>query len=230
MEDDWEEEQLAPIDLKLHEPPKLKWEDEDVDEDDVKDSWEEEDEPAPAPAAPVVKTTEKAPKKPSEKATEKKGKKVEQEKEKEEPLDPLAEKLRQQRLVEEADYKATKELFGGGNDEKNLDTFIPKSETDFLEYAELISHRLRAFEKSYHYMGLLKNVMRISMTSLKGADAKDIASSVTAIANEKIKAEKEANAGKKKTGGKKKQLTVDKPDEDFVAADRYDALDDYDFM
>jgi hypothetical protein len=38
------------------------------------------------------------------------------------------------------------------------------------------------------------------MTSLKGADAKDIASSVTAIANEKIKAEKEANAGKKKTG------------------------------
>ena len=38
------------------------------------------------------------------------------------------------------------------------------------------------------------------MTSLKGADAKDIASSITAIANEKIKAEKETNAGKKKTG------------------------------
>lgn len=42
--------------------------------------------------------------------------------------------------------------------------------------------------------------MRLSMTSLKGADAKDVASSITAIANEKIKAEKEANAGKKKTG------------------------------
>lgn len=51
-------------------------------------------------------------------------------------------------------------------------------------------------------MGLLKAVMRLSMTSLKGADAKEIASSVTAIANEKIKAEKEATAGKKKTGGK----------------------------
>ena len=49
-------------------------------------------------------------------------------------------------------------------------------------------------------MGLLKAVMRLSMTSLKGADAKEVASSVTAIANEKIKAEKEANAGKKKTG------------------------------
>ncbi|NP_001351830.1 eukaryotic translation initiation factor 3 subunit J-like [Cicer arietinum] len=224
MEDDWEEEQFAPIDLKLQEPTKLKWEDEDVDEDDVKESWEDEEESTPAPAAPAVKTTEKAPKKPAEK----KGKKVEPVKE--EPLDPVAEKLRQQRLVEEADYKSTKELFGGSNDEKNLDTFIPKSESDFVEYAELISHRLRPFEKSYHYMGLLKAVMRLSMTSLKGADAKDIASSVTAIANEKIKAEKEANAGKKKTGGKKKQLNVDKPDEDFVAADRYDALDDFDFM
>ncbi|XP_058779415.1 uncharacterized protein LOC131653324 [Vicia villosa] len=227
MEDDWEEEKLAPIEHKLQEP-KLKWEDEDVDEDEIKDSWEDDDEPAPAPAAPAVKATEKAPKKSSEKATDKKGKKVEPVKE--EPLDPLAEKLRQQRLVEEADYKSTKELFGGAPDEKNIDTFIPKSESDFLEYAELISHRLRAFEKSYHYMNLLKSVMRISMTSLKGADAKDIASSVTAIANEKIKAEKESNASKKKTGGKKKQLNVDKPDEDFVAADRYDALDDFDFM
>lgn len=54
------------------------------------------------------------------------------------------------RLIEEADYKATKELFSGGKekDEKNLDTFIPKSESDFLEYAELISHKLRAFEVS----------------------------------------------------------------------------------
>ncbi|PWA67285.1 hypothetical protein CTI12_AA320380 [Artemisia annua] len=51
-------------------------------------------------------------------------------------------------------------------------------------------------------MGLLKNVMRSSMTSLKAADAKEIASSVTAIANEKLKAEKEAVAGKKKTDGR----------------------------
>ncbi|XP_027358659.1 eukaryotic translation initiation factor 3 subunit J-like [Abrus precatorius] len=225
--DDWEDEHIAPLDLTSKDQSKNKWDDEDVDENDVKESWEDEDEPAPAPAAPAVKTTEKAPKKSSDKATEVKGKKVEPVKE--EPLDPIAEKLRQQRLVEEADYKSTKELFGGGRDDKNLDTFIPKSETDFLEYAELISHRLRPFEKSYHYIGLLKAVMRLSMTSLKGADAKDIASSITAIANEKIKAEKEANAGKKKTGGKKKQLNVDKPDEDFIT-DRYDALDDYDFM
>ncbi|KAH7528830.1 hypothetical protein FEM48_Zijuj05G0114400 [Ziziphus jujuba var. spinosa] len=145
------------------------------------------------------------------------------------PLDPVAEKLRQQRLVEEADYKSTKELFGKRGDEKTLDNFIPKSESDFLEYAELISHKLRAFEKSYHYIALLKAVMRLSMTSLKAADAKEVSSSITAITNEKLKAEKEANAGKKK-GAKKKQLHVDKPDDDFVGDPSYDVLDDYDFM
>lgn len=55
-------------------------------------------------------------------------------------------------------------------------------------------------QKSFHYIGLLKSVMRLSMTSLKATDAKDVASSITAIANEKLKLEKEANAGKKKTG------------------------------
>ncbi|XP_052195776.1 uncharacterized protein LOC127803533 isoform X3 [Diospyros lotus] len=133
------------------------------------------------------------------------------------------------RLVEEADFKSTRDLFGGRGDEKTLDNFIPKSESDFLEYAELISHKLRPYEKRFHYIQLLKDVIRLSMMSLKAADAKEVASSVTAIANEKLRAEKEANAGKKKTGGKKKQLLVDKPDDDVVV-DGYDGYDDFDFM
>lgn len=223
--EDWEDEQIPPLISKA--VAKSKWDDEDVDESDVKESWEDDDEPAPAPPMKPPEKAEKAPSKPASKAPGKKGKTTEEQKE--EVLDPVAEKLRQQRLVEEADYKSTKELFGKGDDEKNLDNFIPKSESDFTEYAELISHRLRPHEKSYHYIGLLKAVMRLSMTSLKAADAKDVASSITAIANEKLKAEKEAAAGKKKTGGKKKQLHVDRPDDD-LAVDTYDALDDYDFM
>ncbi|RRT76395.1 hypothetical protein B296_00023254 [Ensete ventricosum] len=73
------------------------------------------------------------------------------------------------------------------------------------------------------------SVMRLSMTSLKAADAKEIAAVVTVIANEKLKAEKEANAGKKKQGTKKKQLHVDRADDDY-AAGGYDDVDDYDFM
>ncbi|XP_039067134.1 eukaryotic translation initiation factor 3 subunit J-like isoform X1 [Hibiscus syriacus] len=192
--EDWEDE-IPPIPTKAL--PKSKWDDEDVDDTDIKDSWEDEEEPPPL-QQPVAKAPEeKAPKKPAVKATEKKGKAVEVAKE--ESLDPVAEKLRQQRLVEEADYKSTTELFAKKGDDKTLDNFIPKSESDFLEYAELISHKLRPYEKSYHYIALLKAVIRLSVTSLKAADTKDIASSITAIANEKLKAEKEATS-KKKTG------------------------------
>ncbi|KAL3624939.1 hypothetical protein CASFOL_031607 [Castilleja foliolosa] len=115
------------------------------------------------------------------------------------PLDPVEEKLCQQRLVEEADYKSTAELFGKMGDEKTLDNFIPKSESDFTEYAELVAHKLRRYEKSYYYIGLLKAAMRLSMVSLKGSDAKDVAVSITAIANEKIKLEKEVYALEKNT-------------------------------
>ncbi|KAJ4902631.1 Translation initiation factor eIF3 subunit [Raphanus sativus] len=225
--DDWETEEFQPTPAKVE--LKSNWDDEDVEEDvdenDIKDSWEEEeeDDDEPTPAA-VVKPAPK-------KAVEKKGKSVEappREPSKDEPFDPIADKLRMQRLVEEADYEATAELFGAKTDEKAVDVFIPKSESDFLEYAEMISRKLVPYEKSFHYIGLLKAVMRLSVANMKAADVKDVASSVSAIGNEKLKAEKEAAAGKKKTG-KKKQLHVDKPDDDLVSGP-YGAMDDDDFM
>ncbi|XP_074309069.1 uncharacterized protein LOC141643699 [Silene latifolia] len=221
--EDWEDEPVAQL-LKKAEP-RSSWDDEDLDDNDVKESWEDEEEPEPAPAP--VKVPEKPAKKAGNKDDAKKG--IEVAVETEAPLDPIAEKLRQQRLVEEADYKATTELFAKKGDDKTLDNFIPKSESDFVEYAEMVSHKLRPYEKSFHYLGLLKAVMRLSMSSLKAADAKDVASSVTAIANEKLKAEKEANAGKKKAGAKKKQLHIDKPDDDVVIA-AYDDADEFEFM
>ncbi len=56
-----------------------------------------------------------------------------------------------------------------------------------------------AMQKSFHYMTLLRALMRHAVSSLKAADAKEVASSMTVIANEKLKAEKDATAGKKKT-------------------------------
>ncbi|MBA0626442.1 hypothetical protein Godav_004109 [Gossypium davidsonii] len=50
------------------------------------------------------------------------------------------------RLVEEADYKSKIELFSKKGDNKTFDNFIPKFESDFVEYAELISHKLRPYE------------------------------------------------------------------------------------
>ncbi|XP_006646806.1 eukaryotic translation initiation factor 3 subunit J-A-like [Oryza brachyantha] len=230
--EDWDSEDFQPAAPGAKaETLKSKWDDEDVEEEDVKESWEEEEEEKPKPP-PVEKTAPK----PSGKGAVKKGKQqasTSTEVVQDEALDdPALEKLRQQRLVEEADFKSTTELFGKKDgSEKSLETFIPKSESDFAEYAELIANKLRPYEKSFHYMALLKNVMRLSMTSLKGADAKDISSSITAIANEKIKAEKEAAAGKKKQGTKKKQLQMENKDDDFIPGrGNFDDPDEYDFM
>lgn len=228
---DWEEEDFEPAPPSLvSNKPKNQWDDEDVDDENVKESWDDEEEPVQQETKPqqVVEIT----------ATKTGGKgamKNEQQLEAKKVeitndvlADPVAEKLRQQRLVEEADYKSTAELFAKKGDERTLDNFIPKSENDFLEYAELISHKILPYEKSFHYLGLLKAVIRLSMASLKVADAREISSSITAIANEKLKAEKEANAGKKKQGAKKKQLHVDRAEDDYATAGGYD--DDYDFM
>ncbi|XP_009418137.2 uncharacterized protein LOC103998400 [Musa acuminata AAA Group] len=225
---DWEEEDFEPAPPGLiSNQPKGQWDDEDVEDENVKESWEDEEVPVQAPkletkaAKPGHKGAGEREKLPEAKRSEIANEVL---------ADPIAEKLRQQRLVEEADYKSTAELFAKKGVEKTLDSFIPKSESDFLEYALLLSHKICPYEKSFHYIGLLKDVVRLSMTSLKAADAKEVASSVTAIANEKLKAEKEANAGKKKQGTKKKQLHVDKAEDDYGTAGRYDDMDDYDFM
>ncbi|KAG8480882.1 hypothetical protein CXB51_025571 [Gossypium anomalum] len=125
---------------------------------------------------PVAKASEeKAPKKPASKATEKKGKSIEVAKQ--EPLDPVAEKLRNK---------------GEFNSLLFLSWFCSDEVPKLPKYILLM-------QKSFHYIALLKAVIRLSVTSLKAADTKDIASSITAIANEKLKAEKETTS-KKKTG------------------------------
>eukprot|EP00250_Pteridium_aquilinum_P013856 c21615_g1_i1 orf=411-1076(-) len=221
MDDDWESEDFVPQAPVIgREQPKSQWDDEDVPEEEgVKESWEEEEKPKPVktPAPPKSKEVKKV-------AIETKKVLTPEE----DAAEKLKEKLRQQRLVEEADYRSTAELFGKGNGDHSLDAFIPNSESDFIEYAELLAQKLRPYEKSFQYLTLLKAVMRHAMTSLKAADAKDVASSVSVIANEKLKAEKDAT-GKKKTGAKKKQLLVDKPDEDNVL-NAYDDVDEDDFM
>lgn len=59
---------------------------------------------------------------------------------------------------------------------------------------------MRHVQKSYHYIPMLKTFLRKATASLPSKDTKDLGTSVSAIANEKLKQEKEATAGKKKTG------------------------------
>jgi len=124
MEDNWESEDFVPaIPFAAKENPKSVWDEEDVEDEEVNESWEDEDQPAPV-STPEPETFAAKPEK--KKVSEGKGKnskvedgsksseikrkgaKIEDEK----LADPLAEKLCQQRLVEGADYQSTAELFG----------------------------------------------------------------------------------------------------------------------
>lgn len=61
------------------------------------------------------------------------------------------------RLVEEADFQNTSELFGGKlKGGPSFEDFIPTSEDDFLEYAELLAQKIRPFEVEYLQSHLLE--------------------------------------------------------------------------
>ncbi|CAI5507241.1 unnamed protein product [Closterium sp. Naga37s-1] len=195
MSDDWDAEDFEP-------PPVV------VAKEPVKSSWEdEEEEEEEAPASTTTASAKPKGEKKKKKKADDKGKGKEKEEEEEEVddgvlADPVAEKLRQQRLVEESDFKATKELFGGKKKEaeRSLDDFLPKSEADFNEFADLIAARITPHSKSFHYVALIKSILRKVEAPLVGKDAKEISAAAAVIANEKLKAEKEAEKGKKKGG------------------------------
>uniref|UniRef100_J3M8H7 Eukaryotic translation initiation factor 3 30 kDa subunit n=1 Tax=Oryza brachyantha TaxID=4533 RepID=J3M8H7_ORYBR len=92
-----------------------------------------------------------------------------------------------------------------------IEKFVPNSEEEFAEYAERIARDLlRPYEKRYHYIGLMKAMNRLAVASLTPGNIKEIVSSMSTAANEKLRSEKAADAGKKKPGQKKKRLRVKK--------------------
>ena len=54
--------------------------------------------------------------------------------------DPVAEKARRQKLVEQADLEAAKELFGTDGAEVDLSTYNPKSEKEFTKFGLSLIH------------------------------------------------------------------------------------------
>lgn len=146
------------------------------------------------------------------------------------PLDdPIAEKLRQQRLVEEADFAAAQELFGANID---LDAMQPKSAKDFDDFATaLVNKYLAPHAKSAHYKSLVKAVAKAAIKPLDLQQTKDIETAVAGMRSDKVK-EKAAADAAKKLAGKKKTLNVGRSG-GSAGLDDYkfdDPLDDDDFM
>lgn len=128
-----------------------------------------------------------------------------------EPLDdPIAEKLRRQRLVEEADLQSAKELFGSarGATALALDTFEPKSLKDHEELARQVTQQyLLPHSKNQHYKTLLKALIKAACGPVALPEVKDLETCIAGIKSDKIKEEKAAKEAKK-VAGKKKNVNV----------------------
>ena len=84
-------------------------------------------------------------------------------------------------MVEQADYAATKELFGdyGG---VNLDTFLPKSVKDFDDYASTVAMRfIVGHKESKNYKAFLKALVKYACEPLPSTEVKDIETSLAGV-------------------------------------------------
>eukprot|EP00033_Pygsuia_biforma_P000353 GCRY01000426.1.p1 GENE.GCRY01000426.1~~GCRY01000426.1.p1 ORF type:complete len:248 (+),score=83.52 GCRY01000426.1:84-746(+) len=144
--------------------------------------------------------------------------------------DPLAEKLRQQKLVEEADHKLTEDLFGVAPQQAD-----EKSKEGIRAFGEKTGAKLAEIMKdSKHYIFFLEHVLRAASQNCSSVDTKALSTVMNVIHTERVKTEK--GPAKKKATAKKKAVNVGMGDSDAFsgvsasAGADYPVEDDYDFM
>ncbi|XP_070543108.1 eukaryotic translation initiation factor 3 subunit J-like [Ptychodera flava] len=239
---DWEDDNFD-VDAGFTKPSRGdKWEGEDEDED-VKDSWdvdsEEEEKPeennTEVKAIQVKKkrSVKDAIKEKEERERREREERAEREEEERRRLEEMtpeekaaeeaAEKLRQQRIVEESDFELAKETFGVPDDPTRLtlDSMNPSSKEEFDKYCKLLTDKLYKFDKSPHYVNFLENLFRDCCLGLEADDVKKLGTTLTVLASEKAKVNKAKGKTKKKKGAQIKAAKKDEL-EDYSQYDEYD--------
>ncbi|XP_014674441.1 PREDICTED: eukaryotic translation initiation factor 3 subunit J-A-like [Priapulus caudatus] len=217
-----------------------KWEGEDED-DDVKDAWDVEEEDEQKNGEPESDATVKAvqvKKKISlkEKIAQKEAQKQKELAEKAKaaagltPEEALEEKLGLQKLQEDADFQISKDLIGvtpEPNESGSLDGCHPVSREEFDEFEKSLKDKILEFERSEHYIYFIENLFRDVSAGLEADDLKRLSSTLSVMANEKIKTAKPAKS-KKKKGAKLHNMATDAV-KDYSEEAQYDMTYD-DFM
>ena len=108
--------------------------------------------------------------------------------------DQLTEKMRLQKVQEDADLEITKALFevAGGIDRMN-----PKTTEEFDAFREALKNKLQPLELSPHNVGFLDNLLRELCVSLDVEDLRRLSSTLTHMGNEKQKSIKSTKQKKK---------------------------------
>eukprot|EP00911_Craspedida_sp_UC1_P000465 UC1_evm4s351 len=152
-----------------------------------------------------------------------------------------AKKLAERMRDEEADLELSKELFGGdlekAEEETNqvvlIEAMEPVTKSDFAKFGAAIAKKVTKYENSPLYPTFLEELVRDVTLGVKAEVVRKASSSLTRIANEKVKQER----GKKKPKSKKQTLAGGKGG--ASAIDDYSAFggggggggyDEFDFM
>jgi len=218
---DWEaSEDQAPSKAKPptaapHAPPKKKWADEDEEEsDEVASDWEESEEeevkkPAPKSQVPVPAKKPTLQQRIESKAAAKaNGAESDTE---DDMIDPLLKKRLEREREVEADMKNASDLLGAtsiGSSSKDLSDILkanPKTKEDFIHLSNrIIEVVVKRLQNRPLYAQFLEHHIRELATPLKDVDVRKCASTLTTLANEK---QKEQRDPKKKKGAKTALLT-----------------------
>jgi len=229
----WEDEDFTPTIPGQSKAVADSWEDED-NTIKVKASWEDEDvevkkpeKPKTAPGETKAKPAAKAAKKaPAAKAAASVS-----------TGDPLADKMREQRLVEESDYQNTRDMFG--IDEKSQPTeedfdfnsFQPKTEQEFEQLATQLVKKLSTHETSFHYTNLVKSICKQLCSSFARAeDIKEVISVLNVLVNDRLKSDKPKPKKKGPAGATAGKKTYKDAFDDLGSGGGYDDNEYDDFM
>lgn len=79
----------------------------------------------------------------------------------------LAEKLRLQKIQEEADLRAAMDTFGVSADKTGLDGFNPTNKIELAEFSDALSKKISQFKHLDDYPGFLEELVRNLCVSCK---------------------------------------------------------------
>ncbi|KAI1310506.1 Translation initiation factor 3 subunit J component [Mortierella claussenii] len=239
---DWENDDV--IDAPVI-PAKKQWDDEDVEDNDVKEDWDasSESEPEPEVKTPVVKApkitlAEKIAQRNAEAerkkqaALEKRALVPENETEEEK----FERRLREKNAIIESDLANAADLFSGVKitdgvvtSASGLEAMKPKTKDEFNEFTTELVALIQKHEKQGLYVSFLEGLFRELAQGVRDVDVRKFVSTLTTLANEKQKAAKDAQKSKKKGSAKpslvaaKINTTVDTKD----YSNDYDEFDDF---
>lgn len=76
------------------------------------------------------------------------------------PEEALAEKLRLQKIQEEADFNAAMDTFGVTDRLTGIDAMLPTNKAEFTELAEAISKKVAQFKNDNEFSGFIEELIR----------------------------------------------------------------------